>query len=117
MSFKFEELKVWQKALEYTILVYDISKAFPKEEVYGFTSQIRRASDSIALNIAEGSGSGTNKEFKRFLNIARRSALETVSCLFIAKRKGFLTDEDFTKLYSKIEEITKMISGLKNSLN
>lgn len=117
MSYKFENLLVWQKALDYSILIFEFSKEFPKEEIYGFTSQIRRAADSIVLNIAEGSGSESNKEFKRFLTIARRSALETVSCLFIAKRKGFINADQFSKLYSNAEEITKMISGLKNSLS
>jgi len=116
MSFSFENLLVWQKAIDYSIEIYDISKNFPKEELFAFTSQIRRASDSIALNIAEGSGCSSKKEFKRFLTISRRSALESVSCLHIAKLKGFLKDSEFKLLYDKAEEITKMISGLKNSL-
>ena len=70
MAFKFEKLKVWEKAIDLSVEINDLTKKFPKEELYVLTSQIKRASDSIALNIAEGSTGQSNKEFRRFLSIA-----------------------------------------------
>lgn len=116
MAFKFEKLIAWQKAIEYSFEIFEKTKDFPKDEVYGLTSQLRRASDSIALNIAEGSMGNTNKEFVRFLKIANRSTAETVSALHIAKRKGYLDNEEFKRLYELVEEQFKINSGLINSI-
>ena len=91
-------------------------KKFPKEELYILTSQIKRAADSVALNIAEGSTGQSNNEFARFLGIALRSNIEVVSCLYIAQRRGYITDEDFRKIYRMCEEILVMINSLRNSL-
>lgn len=91
MAFKFENLKVWQRAIDLSGEIYELTESFPKKELYVLTSQIQRASDSIALNIAEGSTGQTNPEFKRFLAIALRSAIEVV-CLFTpwqTKRDNF----------------------------
>lgn len=85
MSFKFEKLIVWQKAIDLSAIVNDVAKKFPKEEIYILASQIKRAADSISLNIAEGSTGQTNPEFKRFLGIALRSDVEVVSCIHLAK--------------------------------
>lgn len=87
MAFKFEKLLVWQKAVDLSELVDQVSKNFPKEELYILTSQIKRAADSIALNVAEGSTSQSNAEFNRFLGIALRSNIEVVSCIYLAKRR------------------------------
>jgi four helix bundle protein len=114
--FKFENLKVWQKAIDFTKEVHDITRKFPREELYILTTQIKRAADSIALNIAEGSTGQSNSEFKQFLGYAIRSAIEAVSCLFIAKKRNILSEKDFTKLYSEVETIIKMIQALRNSL-
>ena len=80
-------------------------------------SQIRRAANSVSLNIVEGSTGLTNTEFKIFLVIANRSALEVVGCLYLAKRRVYISDEKFNELYSKIETLVKMIQALINSLN
>ena len=80
MSFKFEKLIIWQKAMDLAEEIHDLSKKFPKEEVYNFTSQIRRAADSIALNIAVGSISQTNPKQNRFIGYALRSLAEVVTC-------------------------------------
>ena len=87
MSFKFENLKVWQKSIELSGDVHELTMEFPKGELYVLTSQIKRAADSICLNIAEGSTGQTDKEFNRFLGMALRSAIEVVSCLYIGKRR------------------------------
>ncbi len=76
MAFKFEKLKVWQKSLDLSGEIHELTLSFPKEELYVLTSQIKRATDSIALNIAEGSTGQSNKEFNRFLGIALRSGIE-----------------------------------------
>ena len=117
MSFKFEKLIVWQKALDLSALVSDVAKKFPEEETYVLVSQIKRAADSISLNIAEGSTGQTNPEFKRFLSIALRSDVEVVGCIYLAKRRNIISDEDFHKVYKACEEILVMINALKKSLD
>lgn len=87
MSFKFEKLIVWQKAVDLSDFVNQVAKGFPKEEIYILTSQIKRAADSVSLNIAEGSTDQTNPEFKRFLGIALRSAVEVCWMYLPGKKK------------------------------
>lgn len=117
MAFKFEGLLVWQKALELTDEIDQVTKkSFPKDELYVLTSQIKRAADSVVLNIAEGCTGQTNAVFKQFLNYSLRSGIEVVSCLFIAKKRTIIGEDDFKKLYSDYESLTKMITALRNSL-
>jgi len=116
MAFKFEKLIVWQKSLDVTALVHEVALKFPKDELYILTSQIKRAADSVSLNIAEGSTGQTNPEFKRFLSIAMRSNIEVVGCIYIAKRRDIIAEEDFVKIYKACEEILVMIGALKKSL-
>jgi four helix bundle protein len=116
MAFKFENLLVWQKAMDLNDLVFQIFKSFPPEEKFNLTSQIRRAADSVSLNIAEGSTSQSNLEFSRFLGYSIRSVVEVVCALFIAKRRNYLSEELFQEAYSKGEELVKMIQSLKNHL-
>ncbi|MCZ4224623.1 four helix bundle protein [Pedobacter rhodius] len=84
MAFKFEKLKVWQKALDLADEIDKMTKTFPKEEVYVLTSQVKRAADSISMNIAEGSTGQSNPEFKKFLRYSLRSDIEVVNCLHLA---------------------------------
>jgi len=116
MAFKFENLKVWQLSLELTDEIDLLAHSFPKHELYSLSSQIRRAANSVSLNIVEGSTGLTNAEFRRFLVIANRSALEVVGCLYLAKRRTYLADEKFTALYNQVEILVKMIQALINSL-
>jgi len=115
MAFKFEELKIWQKALEISFKINELTKCFPKEEVYVLTSQIKRAADSISLNIAEGSTGQSDAEFNRFLGIAMRSAIEVIACLYIAKKRK-IEDVKFNELYSEIESLTISIQSLRKIL-
>lgn len=117
MAFKFENLKVWQQSLELADDIDVLAKSFPSHELYSLSSQIRRAANSVSLNIVEGSTGLSNAEFKRFLSIANRSALEVVGCLYLAKRRDYLNEEQFQILYSKVETLVKMIQALINSLN
>jgi len=113
--FDFENLKVYQRALEYVDFVYRVTKTFPKEELFSLTDQFKRAATSICLNIAEGSG-GTKAEFNQYLKIARRSTRECVSISEISCRQAFFDEE--TKKQSRMfcTEISKMLSGLMKSL-
>lgn len=116
MAFKFEGLKVWQNAVDFSGKINDLTKKFPKEESYVLTSQIKRAADSIALNIAEGSTGQSNAEFRQFVGYAIRSAIEVVSCLFLGKKRKIISEKDFKELYSDVETIIKMLQGLRSSL-
>ena len=116
MAFKFENLKVWQRAVDLTYEIHLLIKTFPDEEKYALSSQIKRAADSIALDIAEGSTGQSNKEFSRFLGIALRSGIEVVACLHLGKRREIIKQKDFDGLYAELEEIIKMIQGLRKSL-
>jgi len=116
MSFKFEELKVWQKSLELTLMIHDLTLRFPKDELYILTSQIKRAADSVSLNIAEGSTGQTDAEFNKFLGYALRSAIEVVSCLHIGLKRNIISKADFENNYNLTSEIIKMIQALRKSL-
>jgi four helix bundle protein len=90
MGFKFEKLIVWQKAVDLSGIVNEVTKQFPKDEIFVLSSQMKRAADSVSLNIAEGSTGQTNPEFKRFLSIAIRSNIEVVCCIYLAKRREII---------------------------
>jgi four helix bundle protein len=117
MPFKFEKLIVWQKALDLSDLINETVKTFPSDERYILASQIKRAADSVSLNIVEGSTGQTNPEFKRFLGIAIRSCAEVVGCIFISDRRKYIDKETFQKIYKLCEEILVMINSLRKSLN
>lgn len=116
MAFKFENLNVWKKSLDYTASIHELTLTFPKSELYILSSQIKRAADSINLNIAEGSTGQSDAEFRKFLGYAIRSAIEVVSCLYVGKKRGLINDIDFKRLYSEAEEIIRMTQALRNSI-
>lgn len=116
MAFKFENLEVWQDSIELTGLVHSISLKFPKEELYVLTSQIRRAADSVSLNIAEGSTGQSNPEFSKFLGYAIRSGVEVVGCLYIAKKRSIISEEDFKSVYEFADKLVKRIQALRNTI-
>lgn len=117
MGFKFEKLIVWQKAVELSCDVHELTLNFPKAELFILTSQIKRAADSVSLNIAEGSTGQSNAEFNRFLGYALRSDIEVVGCLHLAQKRNLITVDHFQKLYQQCEEILVMLNSLRNSLN
>ena len=96
--------------------INQLTKTFPKDEIYVLTSQMKRAADSVILNIAEGSTGQSKAVFKVFLNYALRSAIEVVSGLFVGLKRGYIEDNVFNKLYSEYESLVKMITALRNSL-
>jgi four helix bundle protein len=116
MAFKFEKLEVWKISLELGNKIDQIAKTFPRIELFSLTNQIKRAADSVNLNIAEGCMGQSNAEFSRFLTYSSRSSLEVVSCLFIAQKRRYISDSTFKELYNSYEQLCKMISKLRNSL-
>ncbi len=116
MAFKFESLRVWQMASDLCTIIADLRKKFPSEERFVLSPQIQRAADSVALNIAEGSTGQSNPEFKRFLGISLRSAIEVVACLILAKKRMLLEEETFRKIYEDYTNLIKSIQQLRNSI-
>lgn len=113
---KFRKLAVWQRSIHFISFVYQISSKFPKEEKYGLVDQIRRAAVSICLNIAEGSGSGSDPEFMRFLRMAQRSAYEVIAGLEIAINLKMADEKTLNDVIGEVDQISAMISGLIKSL-
>jgi four helix bundle protein len=114
--FGFERLDVWKKSIDFADLVYRLTRAFPKDERFGLTSQMRRAAVSVSANIAEGSARFSKADFAHFLEIAAGSVFEVVSQSFISRRQGFLAEADFSTLYAAAEEQGRMLSGLRKSI-
>lgn len=109
-----KNLLVWQKSIEFVSEVYIITKHFPKEEIYGLTSQLRRCAVSIPSNIAEGAARQSNKEYIQFLYISLGSLMEIETQLIIAKNINFISESIFDELQLKIDEIGKLLNGLIN---
>ena len=113
----FHNYKVWSKGHQFALSIYKKTKSFPKEELFGLTSQIRRASMSIPFNIAEGCGRKSDTEFAHFLNIAAGSASEVEEELLLAYDLEFLNKEFYQQLDNEVKEIKAMLSTLIESLN
>lgn len=115
--FNFEKLEAWQEAVAFADRIYSITRTFPRDERFGLTSQMRRASGSVSANLAEGSGRSSKKDFQRFIEIAFGSLIEVVSHLHIAKRQGFTNESSFKDVYSAAERLARILSGLRRSLD
>ncbi|HEY7099348.1 MAG TPA: four helix bundle protein [Terriglobales bacterium] len=113
----YQDLIGWKKSMALVIDVYRSTKGFPKEELYGLTSQIRRAAVSIPSNIAQGQGRLTRGEFRQFLGHARGSVFELDSQVLIATELGYLSESELQRLRSKIQEVGRILNGLLNSLS
>ena len=112
----FKKYDIWQLSHELTLEVYKITSTFPKEELFGVSSQLRRATSSIPTNISEGCGRNSDKEFNQFLNIALGSALETEYLFILSKDLNYLNQEQFQDLELKINNIKSKIYKLKQKL-
>jgi four helix bundle protein len=108
----YKDLKVWEKGHLFTLKVYDVTKLFPKEEIYSLTNQIRRAASSIPANIAKGCGKNSQNEFAHFLNIALGSANEAEYFLILSKDLGYLNQGNFELLFQTVNEIKAMLISL-----
>jgi four helix bundle protein len=113
--FLFEKLIAYQKSIDLTTQIYVLTRKWPKTETYALTDQIKRSASSISLNIAEGN-SRTNKDFRHFLTIARGSCYECVASLHIAVNLGYISTNQYSSLYVKFEELSRIIQGLQKSL-
>lgn len=112
----YRDLGVWQKAMELVTEVYQRTQSFPKEEMYGLTSQLRRAVISVPANIAEGWGRNMTKEYIHFLRIARSSLLEVETHVIISQNLNYQNNETIEIILQKTQEISRMIKALINSL-
>ena len=112
----FKDLKVWARAHELTLQVYRITKVFPRDEWYGLVSQLRRAAASVGANIAEGCGRRSDREFVRFLQIARGSASEIEYHLLLARDLGYVSPADFAGLEQRTAELQRMLTALVQTL-
>jgi len=116
MKFKFEKLIIWQKAMDFGEEVNTLAYTFPKIEIFNLSSQIRRAVDSVALNISEGSIGQTNPQTKKFMGYSIRSLAEVVTCLHKAKRRKYINEEKFGKLYDDAFNIMNMMVAFRKNI-
>ncbi|MDP1714883.1 MAG: four helix bundle protein [Anaerolineales bacterium] len=117
MSFKFEQLDVWQLSLDYSDLIYGLVEKLPDSERFNLKSQITRAATSVSLNIAEGSTGQSDSEQSRFLGMAIRSLIETVACQRLISRRKYVTDKAFMEqLDLKAQELAKRLHAFRKSL-
>lgn len=107
-----KDLDVWKKTIELVTNVYQLTQSFPKEELYGLTSQLRRSAVSVPSNIAEGAALQSNKEYLQFLYIALGSLMELDTQLIISKNIKLISDDDLSKFQVEIQTIGKMLNGL-----
>jgi four helix bundle protein len=114
-DYHYKQLKVWQKAMKLVIHVYKVTKTFPKHEQYGLVSQMRRSAISIPSNIAEGHGRNSDKEIVRFLNIARGSIYDLDTQIEISRQLNYLAQQEFNFVFNQLDEISRMLSGLRKS--
>lgn len=112
----YKDLLVWKRSIELATNIFAVTKNYPKEQQYGLVSQIERSAVSIASNIAEGAGRKGKKEFVQFVSIARGSLFELETQLIISEQTGFINKEKLNYFIKEIDEIGKMLSGLKRSL-
>ena len=116
MNFKFENLLIWQRAMEIGEDINLLSEKFPNKEIYNLSSQIRRAVDSVALNISEGSIGQTNPESNRFMGYSIRSLAEVVTCLHKAKRREYITEQEFNKHYEASFNLMNMMIAFRKNI-
>lgn len=108
----YQKFSVWEKSHQLTLDVYKLTPSFPKDELFGLTSQMKRASSSIPMNIAEGCGRNSDKDFCRFLYIASGSANELEYQIILSVDLNFINSENGQKLLFQVEEVKKMLNGL-----
>ena len=116
MSFKFENLIIWQKAMDLGEEINTITNKFPAKELYNLSSQIRRAADSVALNISEGSIGQSNPEFKKFMGYSIRSLAEVVTCIHKAQRREYITESEFKHFYDSSFNLMNMMTAFKSKI-
>ncbi len=116
MPFKFEKLNIWQQAIIFSDDVHLLTRCFPKEEMFILSSQFKRAADSISLNIAEGSIGQSNAEQRKFIGYAIRSLAECVNCLYLSKKRNYISQDNFIILYQKSEDLFAQMNKFKSAI-
>ena len=114
--FRFQDLKIWQLAIEIANELFDVADDLEQKRLYRFADQLRGAGMSMSNNIAEGSGSSSKKDFKQFLNIARRSTFENANILILLKRRDLITEKELEKLLDKLDHLCRPITNFQSSL-
>jgi four helix bundle protein len=115
-KFRFQDLRIWQLAIEIANELFDIADGLEKKKLYRFADQLRGAGMSISNNIAEGSGSSSKKDFKQFLNIARRSTFENANILILLHKRSLLSEESLDSMLKKLDALCRQITSFSNSL-
>jgi four helix bundle protein len=115
-KFRFQDLRIWQLAIEIADELFDITDALDKRGFHCFAEQLRGAGMSMSNNIAEGSGSSSKKEFKQFLNVARRSTFENANVLILLQRRDLITKESMERLLNKLDSLCRQITSFQGSL-
>ena len=116
MPFRFERLEIWRLARAYVNSIYEITACFPRIETYGLASQLNRAANSIALNIAEGAGRDSNRQFDRFLTIAIASVYEVAAGLSLALDRGYIDQATHARLYEEADKLGRKINSFRKTL-
>jgi four helix bundle protein len=116
VKFRFQDLEIWQLAIEIADELFDLADELEKKRLYRFAEQLRAAGMSMSNNIAEGSGSSFNKEFKQFLNVARRSTFENANILILLHRRKLITDASLERLLDKLDHLCRKITNFQGSI-
>jgi four helix bundle protein len=116
VKFRFQDLEIWQLAIEIADELFDLADELEKKKLFRFAEQLRAAGMSMSNNIAEGSGSSSNKEFKQFLNVARRSTFENANILILLHRRNLITDESLERLLDKLDHLCRKITNFQGSM-
>jgi len=116
IKFRFEDLEIWKLAIEIADKLFDIADRLEKEKLFRFTEQLRGAAMSVSNNIAEGSGSDSDKDFAHFLNIARRSIFENVNILIVLNKRGLVIDKELDGLKENLDSLSRKITNFKKTL-
>ena len=114
--FRFQDLKIWQLAIEIANELFDVADDLEQKKLYRFADQLKGAGMSMSNNIAEGSGSSSKKDFKQFLNIARRSTFENANILILLKKRDLITEKELEKLLDKLDHLCRQITNFQSSL-
>jgi four helix bundle protein len=117
MAFRFEGLEVFQLAVDFARLTYEMTREFPKAESFGLTANLRRAATSIAMNIAEGAGRGTRRDFAHFVDIATGSLFESIASFIIAERLGYVSANGLDTVRKSADTLGRKLSSFKKSLS
>jgi four helix bundle protein len=115
-KFRFQDLKIWQLAIDIADELFDVADNLEQKKLYRFADQLRGAGMSMSNNISEGSGSYSKKDFKQFLNMARRSTFENANILILLKRRGLITEVELEKLLDKLDHLCRQITNFQSTL-